>query len=121
MIIRQITPQHQYEPLAGYILTGYVFRLQSSSGICEKANISLEVDGFDRGGKNTKSKAYTLVEAPKNINSIDAEVKLDCPLRSIENVANMAYKLEPVESHEIENEAIEYERISEAVNSDGIS
>ncbi|MGA9745779.1 MAG: hypothetical protein WBQ16_14305 [Nitrososphaeraceae archaeon] len=115
MIIRQITPQHQFVPPAGYILTGYVFRLQSSSTICEQASISLEVDGVDRDGNNTKSTAHTLVEAPKNIKSIDVEIKLDCPLRSVGNVANMAYKLEPVDSHEIENESIEYERISEAV------
>jgi hypothetical protein len=121
MIIKQIAPQHHYEPETGHMLTGYAFRLQSSYSICEKANISLEVDGFDREGKNTKSKAYTLVEAPINIKYIEAEVRLDCPLKSFENVANMAYKLEPVESHEIENEAIEYEGISEAVNSDQIS
>ena len=74
MIIRQINPQHQFVLPAGYILTGYVFRLQSSSGICEQANISLEVDGIDRDGNNTKSKAYAHVEAPKNIKSIDAEI-----------------------------------------------
>ena len=57
-------------------------------------------------------------EAPVNIKSIDAEIRLDCPLKSSNKATNMAYKLEPVDSHEIDVEAIEYEGISEAVNSD---
>ena len=31
----------------------------------------------------------------------------------------MAYKLEPVESHKIEKEAIDYEEMSDAANFDG--
>ena len=81
----------------------------------------MEVDGVDSKGKNRKSKAYTLVEAPVNIKSIDAEIRLDCPLKSSDKAANMAYKLEPVESHELDIEAIEYEGYSEAVNSDETS
>lgn len=42
----------------------------------------MEVDGVDSKGKNRKSKAYTLVETPVNIKSIDAEIRLDCPLKS---------------------------------------
>ena len=78
----------------------------------------MEVDGVDSKGKNRKSKAYTLVEAPINIKSIDAEINLDCPLKSSDKAANMAYKLEPVESHEIDIEAIQDEEYSEAVNSE---
>ena len=100
MITRLISPDHHYDPATGHMLIGYTVRLQSSSRICEKAHISMEVDGVDSKGKNRKSKAYTLVEAPVNIKSIDAEIRLDCPLKSSKNAANMAYKLEPVESHE---------------------
>ena len=119
MLTKQISPDHHYDPATGHMLIGYTIRLQSSSSISEKAHISLEVDGVDGKGKNRKSKAYTLVEAPVNIKSIDAEIRLDCPLKSSGKAANMAYKLEPLESHEIEIEAIEYEGMSDAVNSDG--
>ncbi len=119
MITKQISPDHHYESATGHMLIGYTIQLQSSSSICEKAHISLEVDGVDSKGKNRKSKAYTLVEAPVNIKSIDAEIRLDCPLRSSDKAANMAYKLDPVDSHEIDIEAIEYEGYSEAVNSGG--
>ena len=121
MIIRQINPDHHYDPATGHMLIGCTIRLQSASSICEKGYISLEAVGVDGKGKNRKSKAYTLVEAPINIKSIDAEIKLDCPLKSSDKAANMAYKLEPVESHEIDIEAIEYEEYSEAVNSDQMS
>lgn len=121
MLVKQIVPEYHYDPATGHMLIGYTFRLQSSSSICEKRYISLEVDGVDSKGKKRKSKAYTLVEAPINIKSIDADVRLDCPLKSFENAASMAYKLEPVESHEIDIEAIEYEGMSEAVNSDQMS
>lgn len=82
MIVKQIIPEHHYESTTGHILIGYTVRLQSSSRICEKAHISMEVDGVDSKGKNRKSKAYTLVETPVNIKSIDAEIRLDCPLKS---------------------------------------
>ena len=100
MIIRQISPDHHYDPATGHMLIGYTVRLQSSSSICEIAHISMEVDGVDGKGKNRKSKACALVEAPVNIKSIDADIRLDCPLKSSDKDANMAYKLEPVESHE---------------------
>ena len=118
MITKQITPDHYYDPVTGHMLIGYTVRLQSSSSMCEKAHISMEVDGVDSTGKSRKSRAFTAVEAPVNIKSIDAEIRLDCPLKSSNKATNMAYKLEPVDSHEIDVEAIEYEGISEAVNSD---
>ena len=64
MITKQIVPEHHYESTTGHILIGYTVRLQSSSRICEKAHISMEVDGVDSKGKNRKSRANILAEAP---------------------------------------------------------
>src|SRR4029078_8290803 len=116
MITKQISPDHYYDPMTGHMLIGYTVRLQSSSSICEKAHISMEVYGVDSKGKSRKSRAYTAVEAPVNIKYIDAEIRLDCPLKSSNKAPNMVYKLEPVDSHEIDSE--EYEGVFEALNSD---
>ena len=121
MINRQIIPQYHYNDTTGHMLTGYVFRLSSNPLNYEAVRISVHTAGIDEHGQKVTSKGNVLASALKNLRSVDVEVKLDCPLRSIESTDNMSYTIKTAEAHELDKDIMEYESMSEMVESEHVS